>query len=215
MVKINYLIEEYYDKIMPEVNLVASYLEDPSVKDIIIRCRLKPYKYNAQFNRKLILRTHWIDEFNNSIYFNNKKIKIVENDLTIDRQEIRQTDIYYGLSINKISKISKKAYLVLGKDEDLNKDYANITFLGIDGFFRNFMLYDGEWNQYSTLSIGLDNLKKMVDNLNLVHFRSFDKKNKTFPILDKQEWMTSLPVHSNFWEQSKINKQQLYFLGEN
>lgn len=212
MVKINYLIEEYYDKIMPEVNLVSSYLDDPLIKDIIIRCRLKPYKYNARFNRKLILRTHWIDEFNNSIFFNNKKIKIIENDLIIDKKEIKQTDVYYGLSINKISKISKKAYLVLGKDEDVLKEYANITLLGIDGFLRNFMLYDGEWFQCSPLSIGIDNLYKIMENLNLVHFRSFNKKNKKFPVLDKKEWITSLPVHNSFWEQSNINKKQLYFL---
>lgn len=212
MIKVNYLIDQYYDKINPEVNLISSYLDDKEIKDIIIKCRLKPYKYGGSFNRKLLLRNHWVDEFNNSLIIENKKIKIIENDLTIDKSEIAQTDMYLYLSIEKIAKISKKLYLVYGKDEDNNEDYFNLTFLGIDGFLRNFYYYDNEWKFNSPLSIGIINLKKIIQNINLVYFRSFNDKNKIFPIVDKQEWMTSLPVHQNFWEQSKLNKEKLYFL---
>ena len=81
---------------------IASYLQNKLIKDIIIKCRLKPYKYNAGFNRKLILRKHWVDEFGNSLILEKKRIKIIENDVTLEDWSIKQSDMYCGLSLDKI-----------------------------------------------------------------------------------------------------------------
>ena len=210
--KSNYLIEEYYQKINPELNLVSSYLEDKSIKDIFIKCRLKPYKYNAQFNRKLILRDHWVDEFNNSLILDGKKIKIIENDLTLDSDVIKITDMYQGLSLDKVYKISKMMYISYGKDEDYGEDCFIITLLGIDNYLRTFCLYNYRWYTFSPLSLKINNLKKIIQNQDVKLFKRFnDKEDIIFPCHKKEEWLVSLPIHPSFWNETKLTKEQLYF----
>jgi hypothetical protein len=212
--KSNYLIEEYYQKINPELNLVSSYLEDKSIKDIFIKCRLKPYKYNAQFNRKLILREHWVDEFNNSLFLDGKKIKIIENDLTLEPDIIKNTDMYYELSIDKTYKISNMMHLIYGKDEDYGEDYFTITLLGIDNYLRTFCMYNYQWYRFSPLSLNINNLKKIINNQDIKLFKKInDKEDVIFPCHKKEEWLVSLPIHQSFWNTTQLTKEKLYFLG--
>lgn len=210
----NYLAEEYFEKIKPELNLVSSYLEDPDIKNIIVKCRLKPYKYNSNFNRKLILRRHWIDEFGNSLIIEDKKLKIIENDLSIDKNLIKYTDLYFGLNIEKISKISKVLYLSTGKDEDFNQDCCVLTFLGVDNYLRTFVLYNGKLEIKSALCLGIDNLKKIIHNCDVkMHVRLPTKNGAIYPCNSWKEWMVHLPIHSFFWKEKEINKELLNKLG--
>jgi hypothetical protein len=215
MPKCNYLAEEYYQKINSEVNLVSSYLEDKIIKEIIIKCRLKPYQYNAQFGRKLILRRHWVDEFGNSLLLEGNKIKIIENNLSINQEEIKNTDLYQGLEIDKIAKISKLAHLYYGKDEDALEDCLIVTFLGIDNYLRTFCWYQFEWQRFSPLSLGIKNLKKIIENEDIKLFKKINSSETViYPCLKKEEWILSLPMHKFFWEETELTKKQLYFLGD-
>jgi hypothetical protein len=215
MPKCNYLAEEYYQKINSEVNLVSSYLEDKSIKDIFIKCRLKPYQYNTQFGRKLTLRRHWVDEFGNSLLIEGKEIKIIENNLSIDEKEVKNTDLYYGLNIEKIFRISKLAHLYYGKDEDASQDCLAITFLGIDNYLRTFCWYQFEWQRFSPLSLGIKNLKKIIESQDIKIFKEINGDDRViYPCAKKEEWILSLPAHKLFWEETKLTKEQLYFLGD-
>lgn len=210
----NYLAEEYFEKIKPEINLVSSYLEDSDIKDLFIKCRLKPYKYNYSLNRKLILRRHWVDEFNNSLIIDDKKIKIIENDLSLSEKDIKYTDLYYGLSINKILKISNLLYLSMGKDEDFNQDCCVLTFLGIDNYLRTFTFYNGKLERKSPLCLGFKNLKKIIDNIDIkIYSKLIKKETIIYPCSQWDEWVISLPIHSLFWKENNLNKQILNNLG--
>lgn len=210
----NYLAEEYFEKIKPEVNLVSSYLEDNDIKEIIIKCRLKPYKYNYSLNRKLILRRHWVDEFNNSFILDEKKIKIIENDLSLTEKDVKYTDLYYGLPINKIIKISKLLHISIGKDEDFNQDCCVLTFLGIDNYLRTFALYNGKVERRSPLCLGIKNLKKIINNTDVKIYNKLPRKERViYPCSYWDEWIVSLPVHSIFWKEKNLNKEILNNLG--
>lgn len=212
---INYLIENYYENIKPELNLVCSYLEDKSLKDIFIKCRLKPYKYNSRFNIKLLLRRHWVDEFGNSLILEKKKIKIIENDMSLDPKHIKYTDLYEGVGIENVSKISKLFYLYYGKDEDTNEDYYMFAFLGIDNYIRVFVFYQCKWYNFSPLSLGIKNLRKITENEDVKVFAKINGKDVViFPCEKQEEWIISLPVHDSFWKQTTLTKEKLYFLGE-
>jgi len=210
----NYLAEEYFEKIKPEINLVSSYLEDKDIKEIILKCRLKPYKYNAGFNRKLNLKTHWVDEFGNSLIIEDKKINILENDLSLEDKNIKYTDLYFGLSIDKICKISKMLYIAFGKDEDFNQDYYVFNFYGMDNYFRTFVIYNGQIERKSPLCLGIKNLKKIIHNLDVKIYNKLPKENGIiYPCSKWNEWITSLPIHAIFWKDSGLDKQTLNNLG--
>lgn len=210
----NYLVEEYYERIKPEVNLVASFLEDKQIVDIILKCRLKPYKYNTQFNRKLILRKIWVDEFGNALIIDGKKVKVVENYLEIDPAEVKHSDLYFGLPINKIYKISKKMHLSTGIDEDFGEECLVLTFWGIDDCFRTFCLYNGKLDRYSPLSLGLKNLRKILNNADIQIFNNISSKESViYPCSVWEEWMVNLPINQLFWKENIMNKETLKQLG--
>lgn len=210
----NFLVEEYYERIKPEVNLVGSFLNDPEIVEIILKCRLKPYGYNTRFNRKLFLRKHWVDEFGNSLILDGKKIKIVENNLEVDMDEVKQSDLYFGLPLSKICKISKLMHLSIGTDEDFLEDCAVLTLLGIDDCFRTFCLYNGEVRRYSPLSIGLNNLRKLLRNMDVKIFNNLKNEGRViYPCSKWSEWIVRLPINELFWKEKDINKKMLNELG--
>ncbi len=154
-------INSFYNRFYKHVLLAQSYTEIKNLFFIFKSCRLKPYDYF--FERKtsnLILYRKWFDEFGNSLEINtNKRINITYNNLSLNKEKIICTDLYYGLSIDKIAKISKLIYIFSGKDEDTYQDVIMVTFLGIDNYFRTFTIENDEWIQVSSLLLGMNNLK--------------------------------------------------------
>ncbi len=210
----NYLAEEYYERIKPEVNLIGSFTGDNQIVEILLKCRLKPYNYNTQFNRKLILRKHWVDEFGNSLLIENGKAKIVENHLNIDHSVVKNSDLYFGLPVSKISKISKLAHLSTGVDEDFEEECIVLTFLGLDDCFRTFCLYNGEWRRFSPLSIGLKNIRKILNNTDVKVFNQLTIGERViYPCSTWSEWMVRLPANELFWKENIMNKETLKQLG--
>lgn len=192
-------LDTLYIKLHKQMLLAQSYCEVPELVFIIKGCRLKPYEHVFEGNRKLVLYRWWFDEFGNSFKITEKKkLNITYNDLSLDREKVVCTDLYYGLSLDKIAKISKLAYICAGHDEDTYQESYFITFLGIDNYLRSYMYLYGEWQTVSPLLLGIKNLKLLARNNDVKYFRHFSNS-KTLPIpcVSSEAWITSLPLSAN------------------
>lgn len=188
-------IEILYSQLDKHIKLVEGYTEIKNLSFIIKACRLKPYDYiYDKKTSNIVLYKNWFDEFGNSLKIvKNNRIKIVLGDLSI-KEGITNTDLYYGLSLSKIIKISKLAYCCYGKDEDLQHDCCIITLLGLDNYFRSYLYLHDEWQQVSTLMIGLNNLKLLAKNLDIRHFQKLSKKeNAPIPCISAETWLSFMP----------------------
>jgi len=191
-------LDALYIQLNKHILLAQSYSEVLELFFIIKGCRLKPYEVIFEGNRKLVLHRWWFDEFGNSLKIaKNKKIEIHYNDLSIDREQLVCTDLYHGLSLNKISKISKLAYICAGPDEDTYEESFFLTFLGIDNYLRSYMYLYGEWQQVSPLLLGIKNLRLLGRNTDIKYFLHFNNS-KTLPIpcVSSESWITFMPPSS-------------------
>ena len=181
--------------------LAESYTECSSLSFIIKACRLIPINYLKDRDPKIILHRHWIDEYGNSLkIIKNKKIRLIYNDLSLDKSKLYCTDLYYGLSLENVIKISKLAFICAGFDEDTLDKVYYITLLGIDNHFRTYF-YDGEWQQISTLHIGMSNLKLIAKKSDIKYFLEFNNlKNMPYPCNRASQWLTILPASTSATE---------------
>jgi hypothetical protein len=194
-------LNSIYDKLKKHILLVESYTELKQLSFIIKACRLKPFSYFFEEKKsKLILYRWWFDEFGNSFKIvKNKQCKIIYNDLSLDLSKIACTDLYYGLSLEQIAKMSKLFFICAGKDEDTLNNVFLISFLGIDDYLRTFLYMYGEWQQVSSLYLGLGNLKAIGKNLDIKYFLKLNKKeNIVLPCIQGEAWLTYLPANNDF-----------------
>jgi hypothetical protein len=200
-------IEWLHAKLDKQIQLTASYTDVPELEFVIKSCRLKPYDYIfKERDNKLILHKWWFDEFGNSLELVNKRIVITPNDLRLDRKRIVSTDLYYGLSLDRITKMSKLVHLVAGKDEDIYQECGLLTFLGIDEHLRSYLYWYGEWQQVSPLLMGMKGLKTIANHLDVKHYHHWEnKENLTIPCVSGQAWLSYLPASTLFI--SELNKQ--------
>jgi hypothetical protein len=191
----NLSLESIHYHIRKQILLTESYTEFSGLSFIIKACRLIPKDYLEDRNPKIVLKRHWVDEFGNSLHINkNKKIKLTYNDLTLDRSKINCTDMYYGLSIENVIKISKLGYFCAGFDDESLEERNYICLLGVDNYFRTY-LFDGEWSQVSTLHLGMSNLKLITKKIDIKYFLQFnDLKKMPFPCSRANQWLTILPA---------------------
>ena len=188
-------------KLSKQIKLAESYTEIKGLDFVIKSCRLKPYDYLfLKKSPNIVLYKWWIDEFGNSfIIDDDKKIKIIFNDLRLNRKKITCTDLYNGLSINKISKISKLVYVYSGKEEDLNTEFAIIGFLGIDNYLRCFTNLYGQWLHISPLYLGLNNLLELSNNLDIKYFININNNDNYLNTCeDGKAWISCMPVNEDF-----------------
>lgn len=194
-------IDNFYTKLDKQILLAQSYTEVNHLFFVIKACRLKPYSYLFEKRSdKIVLYRHWVDEFGNSLHITTKKrLQLIYNDVSLDRDALVCTDLYHGLSLDKIVRISKLAYLCLGKDEDLYQDCAVVTFLGIDNYLRSYQYLYGEWQAVSPLTIGLRNLKIIGKNRDIKYFHQLDiKENMPIPCISSDQWLTFVPPSQAF-----------------
>lgn len=194
-------IDKLYTNINKHILLAQGYTEIKELAFLIKSCRLKPYDFLLDpQNKKLLLHRLWVDEFGNSVtILTNKRLKITYNDLSIKKSNIISTDLYYGLSIDKIVKISKLAHIFVAKDDDNYEPILIITFLGIDNYFRTFMLVDGEWAPLSPLILGINNLKNIIYNRDIKYFKELSiKENIYMPCVLPEAWLTFIPANRLF-----------------
>jgi hypothetical protein len=200
-------IEWFHAKIDKQIRLASSYTEIPELEFVIKSCRLKPYDYVfKERDNTIVLHKWWFDEFGNSLSIDrNKRIKITCNDLRLDKKKIIGTDLYQGLTLDRIVKMSRLVHVVFGKDEDLYQDCALVSFLGIDEHLRSYLYWYGEWHVVSPLIMGMPCLKNIANHQDIKYFhRLGNKENSAIPCVSGQAWLSCLPASPAFL--SEINK---------
>jgi len=201
-------IEWLHAKLDKQIRLAASYSEVEGLEFIIKACRFKPYDYMFDSRSdKIILYRWWFDEYGNSLELSkSKRVDIVYNDLRLDRKRIVSTDLYHGLSLDRVAKMSKLVHLVSGKDEDVYQDCALLTFLGIDEHLRSYLYWYGEWQQVSPLIVGLRGLKTIANHIDIKHYHQLaNKENSAIPCVSGEAWLSYLPASPAFI--TDLNKQ--------
>lgn len=207
-------LDKLYIQLDRHIRLVEAHLEIKGLSSVIKAIRLKPYSYFfTEKTDKLVLFNKWFDEFGNTLEINKKKIYIKYNDLSLDHNKIISTDLYYGLAINQIVKMSKLAYLIVGKDEDLYQDCYVLTLLGIDNYLRTYVYMYDQWNQVASLLLEIETLITIMHNSDITYFRELDNKEKLpVPCVPTKTWLVSLPASVSFLSQIKdYNKLTIIF----
>jgi hypothetical protein len=127
------------------------------------------------------------------------KLKIIYGDLLIDRSKIPNTDLYFGISIPKVIKMSKLMFINCGLDEDLYQENILVSFLGIDDRLRTYLYMYGAWQQVSTMLLGIKNLKEIAKNWDLNNFIELSKaENNALPCQSGRVWLSCLPPNEEF-----------------
>jgi hypothetical protein len=208
-------IDSLYIKINNYIHLVEAYLEIKGLAAVMKAARIKPYAhFFDQKPTRLIVLDHWFDEFGNSLKITKKKIKLIYNDLSLDRGKIINTDIYDGLSLDRVIKMSQLAYLTVGKDEDLYQDCYILTLLGLDNYLRTYVFMYGEWKKVAPLLLGIETLLIITQNAGIKYFRQLNNKEKTpVPCVDADTWLVSLPAGVSFLSKMKEHDQLIHLFG--
>lgn len=187
-------LDHLYSDITKHILLAQAYTEIQELPFLIKSCRLKPFSYI--FERKSaspILYDWWFDEFGNSLRIINKKLEITTDDLLLKNKKIVCTDLYYGLSITKIAKISKVLYI------HQEQENISISFIGIDNFIRSFHFMDGTWEPHPPLHLGVKKIKLIFKNLDTKNFKDLLNKEKSVePGIENGEWLSFLPANKYF-----------------
>jgi hypothetical protein len=207
-------IEWLHAKLDKRIRLASSYTDMPELEFIIKACRLKPYDYIfEEKNNNITLHKWWFDEFGNSLdIIKSKKIRIVYNDLRLDKKSVICTDLYAGLSLDRVAKMSRLVYAIVGKDEDEYQDCCLLTFLGLDEHLRTYLYWQGDWQQVSPLLLGMKDLKNLANRLDVKHYQMTENKEITaIPCISSQTWLSYLPPSPAFL--SELNKQSEMLAG--
>jgi len=209
-------LERLYAQINKLILLAQSHTEVNELTFIIKACRLKPYDFvfNNR-NTKLVLHRQWVDEYGNTLNIvKNKRIKIVYNNLAINRQDIICTDLYFGLSIDRVAKMSKLVFLCALKEEETLVTQFFVALLGLDNYLRVYACIDGAWSQVSPLCLGMKALKTIARNTDIRYFREFsNKENAPLPCVSAREWISFMPPSAEFLQiLGKEYDQSLSFL---
>lgn len=197
-------LNSFYSKISKHILLAEAYTEISELSFIIKSCRLKPYNYVfGDRNHNVTLHRLWFDEYRNSLSIVNKRLRLTYNNLLFRDNNIISTDLYYGLPIKNIIKMSKMAYICVGKDEDLLKDCFIISLLGIDDYLRTYLYMYDECVQVSPLLLGIDIIKLIYNDIGVRHY--VELNNIPIPCVAAQSWITYLPMSDDLLQQ--IGKQ--------
>jgi hypothetical protein len=191
----NHSIEWVHAKLEKHMRLVEGYSNIKGLAWILKACRMRPFDYVVSYQNTIVLHNQWQDEFGNLLTIDkDRKVVITYQDLRL-LGKTSCTDLYYGLSIEKVIKISRQVMVVYGKDEDLLEDCALLIFLGLDEHYRAYLQWHGEWSQVSPLLVGVPTLRFMAKHAKDRGFFPYRKKENTIaPCVRGGALLTSLPT---------------------
>lgn len=176
------------DKIQALESVKAFLKNDTDIETIIKVCDLYPAAYSWR---------KWTDNLGNHIQiYNNKRVKLFINHPNNKKYII--TDLYFKLYPDKIAKMSTWAFISFGKD---NKDILNtclVWFLGEDNRLRSLSYSNNKWNpNHPPLLSGIDTLRQIVRNFNVVSYKQFDilKIKGPLPANITKSWATQWPPY--------------------
>lgn len=197
----NISIDHFYKKIENRIKLVSAYLEDDSFNFIIPACRLKPYSIIFEKGgSKTQMEWLWCDEDCNSLKIIGKDIKIIMNDLSINRSKLICSDMFAGLNIKQISANSKLAFILVGKEEDSDTDHYIVSFLRNDNFLSTFIYVFGVWESYPSLILGKKILTKIYKYAEIKENIKIDNTeiDTVFPCIKYDCWISKWPAEQSF-----------------
>lgn len=193
-------IDKFYERHAGYLDVIAGYLELPEMPFIMRACRLRPeVSTRGPLSTTPQLERWWIDECGNSLLLQGKRIKIKFNDLNVRRDKIQCTDLYANASLPDLGVISKLLFICSGMEEHTTKGAYVLSFLGRDNFLRTRIFLDGNWQNYSSLHLGIKQLKMISAHLDLKLFRELNKAD--FPMAPfgcNDQWISAWPPHANF-----------------
>jgi len=190
-------IDLYINKLEKNILLVEAFTELKELKNVIKYCRLKPLEFLEKNKREIKLYRKWIDEFGNSILIKkNKKIETIVNDVSAFKYK-KTTDLYYGIGLDKILKISKNALIIKYIDEDNIENFL-LCFLCIDNYLRCYHINDNEYEQISPLYAGINNIRKFAKNLNITKHKKIIINGFKIPCKDVVGWICLTPFDDSF-----------------
>lgn len=144
-------------------SLANTVMEDSVFADIINYCSLEPdiikYKYKFVPN--------WSDHFGFTLSLENKKkpeIKFTKINKTLN------VDLYSGLNLHQVLKITDKICIVKAEDNILNKKITIYLCLCADKKIRAFIDYNNSITRASPLIIGYENLYDFLKNKETIHW---------------------------------------------
>lgn len=188
------------------IRLVESYTEVEGLAFVLRAARLKPHTFLFEKREdNLVLYYKWCDEFGNLLRINNdKSIDILNGDLSLSKGKIICTDLYAGLTLDKIAKISKLVHVCFGTTELLD-NFVFLTFLGLDNYLRCFF-YHEEWQMVSPLMLGINNLLFIAKHRDAQYYTHRENKDcAPIPCFEAQDWVSNLPPETTFL--SSLNKR--------
>ena len=185
-------LDSFYAMSNTSIKLAEAYTGYRELAFLIKMCRLKPQPWLSGIRgKKTTLHRWWVDEHGNSLkIMRDKQIKIVLQDQGI-KEKLISTDLYGCLPIDKVAKMSKLLYLLVGKDHQ-QKDHAIIAFLGIDDFLRVFTLIDEEWQSIAPLQLGLHILRIFSRSRNTKrnYKRLRTQQTVIWPCVQQESWFS-------------------------
>jgi hypothetical protein len=194
-------LEHFYSDFERTLRLVEAYTEQKDLAFIMRACRLKPQPLlSGKPEGKTILHKWWFDEHGNSFkIIKNKRIRLIFNDLKLNRERIIGTDLYECLPIDKVAKMAKLIYLLSGKDEDTLEPHITISFLGVDNFLRTYALAYGEWKAYPSLNLGMNVLKSIAKYRDVKYYRELvNREPVLYPCKKQKSWISFYPLPKDF-----------------
>jgi len=154
-------IEAFYIKYKGYLETVQAYTMESGLADVMQACRMKPLNhYISPLPVSARLERHWCDESRCSILIKKRKIKTVQNDLSVPAN-ISTTDMFCNLSIFDLPKISQSVYIGVGTDES-DRHVFILSFLGDDMFIRSRLYVDGNWQKVSPIVMTIPLVRELL-----------------------------------------------------
>lgn len=208
-------LEKFYQRYRGYLDVTAGHLGDRKIPFILQACRLRPLSsMHERLSATPKLERLWADEFGNILRIGkNKRIKITYNELQINRDRIKCTDLFANVSLADLYAISKLLYVCKGSDEITHSNVYILTFLGKDNYFRTRVYADGAWDKtVSTLHLGIYVLKMISENINIRYFLELSSKGQVpvYPLVNVRHWITYLPAHTKFGSVVKSESELMY-----
>ena len=172
-------LEKLYNKIRNHIQLVEAYTENDGIAKVIKICRLKPYSiFTKNFQPETKFEDHWVDEFGNSLRFENKIPRVELGSTNLLENTKISTDLFFGNFIRKTAENSKSIFIAKGKF--FEKDFNVVALYGQDEYLRAFIFYD-EWVKVSPLLLGINTLHELSNHIDNIWFE-IDKKDLDFVV---------------------------------
>lgn len=187
---LNLSIEQFYHRISSRIALFSGFVNNKSIKKIIIACRLKPISiYTSSFNyREVKLDTIWVDEFaEKMIDLFRQKPYITNCTYTIPKIS---TDIFQNETVQFIINHSSKACIGFSKT---NGDFI-LLLLGFDGYVRCYQYKNKELFLSSSLNAGLKILNYFIHDKSKIPIKKLLIKSE-LDEMSKRRWiLINLPI---------------------